>query len=525
MSEEEALPAQWPWPVRIEAVDPYPWHGLVYNQSGTVWLQPMGLRPRLPLPARPSGIWGFSERPVQQPNPALWDVGLPQPPFSQELYDAGADSWSKRLLPSSSGLTRLNGESRVVFWRSMFGGGYELVEVERITGDQTVVATFDVPWSTVFGGLSELKSPSGSVVELVPEGLITQLTRSHDGTRRLCVARASYTGGWSFIVGVFEVVISATEGWEYSVSINVLANTAACLGTYTYERDSALSSAVLSPVTGDLEYTSIASSAQVVPGVTHNLVTGTYHEKIEHAGRIVGAYYDDDDAVQFVRMTQTYTRDETCSAAGTFAEKWEPTDTSFTKDTWVITGTKTRTNRYEYTIGGNSQAIEHVFEYTGDVDFAEIEVGGEQQRSGTVTGTNRREVLGTPLLSEITGTETDEEIVGFSFQWGPSAGAAVPRDSEAVYGPEETRTLNVFEVREANTDSQLNQVGNLVKGFYAKGAGNIYLTPVLTPGGSVGGTVVRPDNVTTSERAFYNPLTGDGIRSAENLDKTILGYL
>lgn len=537
MSESDA---QWPPMVRIEGVDPYPWHGLCFRDplTGLInWLQPNGGRPRVQRPALPQGIWDSHNRPAPQTSASLWNPGLPEPPFSQGLWDAGAESSSRRLVSSGSTMIWMNGEPCGARSQSAFDGGYELRAGRFGESIQfwPVVATYDIPLDAIRGSITTVRLPNGDDQDISEGFLVGQIDVNHDGTRRLFRMWRTYYSGEaqrtvSYDIGFFELVISADEEWNWSASINIVATTAECFGTYVYERSSNLFSGGWNYSTGNYDFTPIPSAALVVPSINYGVTTGTYTETLANENQVVGAYYDANNQVQLVRLTVRRTIFETGSATGRLTALIREDPPLYDQPSWSMTGEKTHKTKITYTMGAHSITAEHVFEFNGSADWDAVEVDGQPgypSKEGTASGSHRYAVTDTPaeVLAQL--DMVDDEIPSNWFV-GMSPGANASRPAGVVYVPLWPGRRNILTLEGARTRPGSQGPANTVKGFYVRAgsaAGDpAWLLDVLTPAGVIPG-IVADSSGDLIQSAFYNPMTGEGVRSAQHPDKIIQGYI
>src|SRR5690606_19408070 len=232
----------WPVPFEIEAIDPYPYHGLVYTEGVVQWLEPGGGRPRIELPS-------LSNVPTPRPGPgyaplkssAVWDVGHHDPPVSPRLYALGGTSLGRRLVATGESLTKLQSGLRSL---ALDFDGEEIYLRDVTPGQiEKTVAAAPVPTSAILSGITELVNPyTGNSFE-VRLATMAVLDRSADGRRRLVAFRGSNGTGANlvtFFVGVAVVEITESEVGDLSLDITITATANDCLGVTIYDRESDL---------------------------------------------------------------------------------------------------------------------------------------------------------------------------------------------------------------------------------------------------------------------------------------------
>ncbi|AQZ96549.1 hypothetical protein ACFSB1_10680 [Halopseudomonas phragmitis] len=544
----------WEGPLSIEAIDPYPWHGLVYFDAGQNWLIPDNGHPPRNLPNPPNvSSFSFSELYRGRKDAALWDLGLPEPPFSQCLDDAGAESRSVRLLDIGSGLISVNGVLRKVGIRVKADGGIgerELYDFEYSgPGNPPALAEFEIP-SSILSGYTVLRHPYfGDDIVLGVGGLVHQFDRSPDGSRRLYGLVGSYVSGsvtYAFYYGVFEIVISADEDWNWSVDVVVIANAEACVGEYSYNWDENAYISGIDKDTGQLiswRYApSQPASWTVGPGQSFDVLkpfrVGWVEYTVAHSGVVLGGWYNAAGSVELVRMSYSYNWLDVSDIDGTYGEKETPDSEYYNFARYRGTRQCKRSMVVNLSAGGSTKSYNYSFDYvqTMNIDTVFRGIIDGERMSGTV----ERDVIETfGELSHVrdeTFTYTSE--TPFEIPFDPqSIYSMVPREPglyapfAIVRRPELSFPSSMIDCKPAATGC------GKTFGFVAvnkRDSGqnpwsSALVTGVLTPAGSVGDDfhissyAGRPSG--PYEEAYYNPMTGETARVVDYPDILIAGWI
>lgn len=507
--------AYWPSPLWIEAFDPYPWHGLVYQQADNRWLQPSEGRPAVPLPPSPLS---FQEFPNYLADPALWDIGNPDPPYSQCLYDAGGESLGRGLLRVTDTETRVGGVTRKldVRWSAEYGRTGEL----RLVEDGVVVASTPYDQQDVTAGVNILTSPYGGDFNTMPGpldfGVTRQIDRSADGTRRLITHSNSYTspaGRQYFIVGVVLVTIGQAEDGSLTLTYAVAATTSECLGAHTYSRNSDRYSARINASSGSLELTPIPPDYSTGAGIYVHPHTGTMFEETERKGRVMGGWLTP-GGVALVRCDHTQRITQSGDPSGTYAEKWSPSSTSYENQHWRVAYARER----EYEIRLYSDTDELTLSGRDDrsrvaaVDSNPVS-GGSPTYLGSVEYADSELVEG---LVDHSVESTDDSGLSFQELAILSITATAPPDMTKTYAPEPLSLPTGVRASVSATCQKAWTIG-------ARTATDLYMSAVITPEGSE----AAPKVVALPHVPFvvFNPLTLEVTRSVDHLDKTLLGVI
>lgn len=496
--------SNWASPLWIEAFDPYPWHGLVYLAGGVRMLQPSQGRPALPLPPTPPNYYEFQPYTA---NPALWDIGNPDPPPSQCLFDAGAESLGRCLLDVTALETRVGGVTR----RLRVSWGLDRPNELLLTEGGVEVATAAFDRAALLAGVGLLVNPvDGSNIS--PMIRMDQIDRSNDGRKRL-MATVGFASGYVFITGVIIVQIGEESDGSLTLSYTAVANTPDCLGTYTYNRTSDRSSARLSSATGGLELTPIPPEYSTGAGLYPYPHVGSMAEGFERTGMVVGGWLTASGA-QLVRCDHSHQVTQSSDPAGSHAEKWQPEDTTYNHEIWRIDYTRAR----EYSIRLYAGA-------------ASVVLTGRDDMKRTASVENDEE-FGTPIwpgsidyydYEAVTGigsstkesVETSWQIVD-DFARITSINASAPQDTTKQRAPDSPAFGGSMAVS-LTTNCQKARALTVLTSTER------FMTAVLTPSGPVGALASANRNVTAT--AIFNPMTLDTKRSVDHPTIQLLGFV
>lgn len=532
----------WEGPLSIEAVDPYPWHGLVYVDASQQWLIPDNGHPPRSLPNPPNvSSFSFSELYRGRKDGALWDLGLPVPPFSQCLDDVGAESRSVRLLDIGSGLISVNGVLRRVGIRVKAAGEpgeRELYDFEYSgPGNPPALAEFEIP-SSILSGYAVLRHPyGGNDIGLGVGGIVHQFDRSPDGSRRLYGLVGSYVRGsvtYAFYYGVFEIVISADEDWNWSVDVVVIAAAADCIGGYSYNWDENAYLSGIDPADGQVvsrryapsdpaSYTVPAGWDGELPLLLRYFRTGWIEYSISHSGVVLGGWYKPDGSVELVRMNYSYHWLDVSDIDGSYAEKETP-DSDFYNFA-RYRGRRECNRSMDITISSGSYSKS----YNYSLDFVQVmnldtvsrDVIEGERMAGTVKRDVTESVGGLLNVRDETFTYTSEPPVNIPFS-PQHVYSTVPRDAAGMYAPfaiaarpELSQAWDFIDIKPATTECR-KAFGLVATNRRDSGAdpwSEALITGLLTPAGAQGGDFHIPSfaarPASAYEEAYYNPMTGE----------------
>lgn len=314
------LPESSRWPLcRIEAIDPYPFHGLVYRLlgGGDELIDPGdGREPFVRTAVTFNSPYLMPIGPER--DAALWDIGKPDPPAGVVITEAGGTSLGRRLVAVGDTMpARLNDHTYQLQVSALrVTGGHQLVLGRK--GD--VAVEFDFIPDSAFGlNLSGLYTETGVPISSSALGDIS-LNPQHvtpDGTRRLFIARvgpATPTSAWvETCIGFVEVVLSQDEEGEIQATASVIKGAADCLGTFTGSgtNDVKRSRAVSGGAPCSVVYELVPQDFPFIG------VAGATHRTTVRSGLVTGALYVDGEVRYFTLDVESeYSETATFSRPG-----------------------------------------------------------------------------------------------------------------------------------------------------------------------------------------------------------------
>ncbi|WP_448682579.1 hypothetical protein [Pseudomonas nicosulfuronedens] len=544
MSSTDLTCTQW-LPGKIEAVDPFPFHGLAYRLKSNVnqlLLDPRDGRPHILMPAAyGSGLYGASEAHELHPyfatvSPALWDIGRPDPETTPEILAAGGKSLGRRLVdisnyhPARLGertyqirvISNRVGNTLRLLWSRRPGSG----SVEFASFD--VTTAFDIDWSTVRkesnGGLASSGIPA-------PTYSITPQDTSADGTRRLygvALAGLSGSGGWATVMaGLIEVYLGIDPQTEQiTASAAIIRKSGDLLGTYTKEATS--SPRELIAVSEG--YPSCAERSETRPVLSGDGTAGDNLIRHTRTGLVLGALYGAGYEIKY--LTADYVESTVEAATHTRAtwQKSKPDSTSSECIPWEPGAQPPEpptvqhfTSRYRFDL---------------TLRFGEHSVSGWLESNYTRDAT--RQKAGDPITDTATAIHTAS--CGYTTTVSGSGGTSWSPilalnnsgfDPGAVYLPRAVwrnsgATLALVSRR---TFLSMATFANYSAGDIGEQS-ECWWHPLLTPSGAVGEVVKYPIQRTGAGTdpefrydAAYNPLTGDAVRDCDLPGVRVEGFI
>ena len=526
---------------RVEAVDPLPFHGLVYTvpPSRVTMLDPRDGRPSIQVP--PAYGLGSSDNQGRLHSyfalrdGVLWDIGRPDPETPPAIEAAGGRCLGRRLVNITQyHPARLADRTRQLQVRATLSAGVlTFYWHERNVGSETGFASyslgdFGVDWNTVrveeSGGLAKDKVATPSVAARA-------LDASPDGTRRLfgiTLGGLAGTNGWATsMVGIVEVVLSAdAETGAISAAATTLRTATDLLGTLT--RDYGGIARTLTGVGTGYPACRTDYVAREIPGQ----VTGTdgYSSRyIRRTGYVVGALYDPAgaDGIRYLTVdyeevdqeTATHTKASWDSSKpnteGGYCEPWPPGTAPPEpprEQTWSQFYRFDLTIRYgDYHTSGWLQA-----EWSRS---SSQPAGGELSYSGTSTRTASGGFSNT-VSSSGTGDGASWIVI--------TALSNAGWDSSAMYLPRAVYRSHDVMLALVSRRSFLS----MAVYRHLDGDPGGWWHPLVTPSGVVGEIVEYPivrfgTGLTPNfgYGAAYNPITGEGLRNCDVPGWQIEGYL
>lgn len=515
--------SRWASPLHIEAVDPYPWHGLVYQVppgTGRPTIQPSGGRAARLLPAPP--YW--YDNPVgydPMVSASLWDIGRPDPPQTECLVLAGAESLGRRLVFHTSTIARLNGVTRR--FRIQWLNKSSLQLYELLASSESLVASTSLNIADVAAGITQVINPlSGQPVASAMAPSLVALDRNLDGTAYLYGLQASYsaTSGQSvrFLVGVIEVLIGVATDGTPTIARRVVANMPAALGQTSYSRSSQRRAAAIDPSTGALEFTDIPADYSTGAGAYPYPHVGAFSETRERSEQIIGAWYQPDGTPALVRLKTRYERTETSDPDGSHGEKFAPGDETYSKQVWSVTWQTTRTTSATLSVAGHTVEVA--------LDDVRSRVASIQSTGFTPPWSGQIAYVDDETVAQVgawhsDSVRTDQPVIS---EWASivSISASAPPDGAVVYAPDEVQFGSHLVVRLAATRCEKTF------GLRIAADGQMHISPVITPAGVHGAMAAIAQTAfgwSQAELSTYNPMTGQTARQVDYPGWRIQGWL
>lgn len=537
MSEETA---QMPPLAMIEAIDPYPFHGVAYYNGTPPFqrLDPRDGRAVIQLPTKPDRSQYF---PSISPDRSgfLWDIGREDPPVTPLIEAAGGKSLGRRIIRSRAGdqryPVRFGEKTRLltIGLIGQFGQTYELrlinvddgsvlasVPVAEFGLDMTTVVTYGGTWSP------------GQQVGYSP--LVYDC--SADGRRTLWGIVATHihpNPRWDeFTCGVVESVLGLDEAGNLTATLSVLKTFPDCVGSFASTVESNVTDFNDGSDGGPPSCVITYSLAPIDTEFRRFGIGGRTLVELEWDGFIIGGIYTD-TGIEYFRFRH-YQRDEHIATAsraanhGTYNPDTESCE--YTTQTPLSLGLE-RNVDYELscTLGGATTSCAYSYQSVNSgTETREPPTAGDYSGtwadSLTVTGASTRERTGTNSL-RYPSSKWIEHLPQF---YDPSKVYSPPSitqwhggNGDPAIGFSFGRSWALcFSVSEWDGVAESVHLG--------------FAMPVLTPDGLKGSTRAARIYEQVSEygvhklkhSAAYSPLTRDAIRECDlPPDSTLLGFI
>lgn len=520
------IQGQWPYPLTIDAVDPYPFHGLAYIDSGGDWLDPMDGRDRIPLPALPGGETKWN-RYLPKINSALWDIGRADPPQTEGLIAAGGLSIGRRLMPLETVFAARVADRSVLLSLEWFGiGRFELRDFE--SGD--LLASLEIDTDLVFDEKELITNQDNQFdIVLATSTQLSLLDIAPDGRELLVALQATYyssatTVNTSCIVAVLVLGITESAGL-YGLTYSVAAGLLDCLGTLTIERESDRYNYALNASTGEV-------TPAAIPPDTNTLAAGRGGYQVPHfgsfsegwsrTGQVVGAFFAG-GGVEFLRFDTSWQVETT----GTASLETELAGSSYRVKRLISTATRTQTSILRLHLGGDEVTGEYSYAVLGNLDYQyNYELSGSFENAD-FTYTTDIEETATELANEVRDTEFTQtgSLINAAVFADAYVLAGSPLDPSKTYAPArppfpgllqtwlgQTSSTKAMALASANTDTGVCAVSGA-------------LTPVGTAGDWEEATGYSPTLRRVVSVVAYNPMTGQVARAVDMPSRTITGWL
>lgn len=515
---------------QLDAIDPYPFHGLVYFAKGDFSqaqiLDPRDGRPHVSLPFAKVPVHGISF-PWAQYAPrydgCLWDIGRPDPPVTPAIFAASATALGKRIVNRLGvGPVRLGertAQVEVVF--ELVGRPSNLEPNTHI--EMKLRPRWPAAGDAVFATLSHadlgvdfdtLYAPSGRTVtedpgkyELVPR----EVARSANGTRLAYAAylRELRSGSAGFLgvdatpLSFFEVIIGESPEGVIIATWRLLKDQAQCLGARTDTTTNNLLEEYLLPSP------ECHHNAGVRPSTT-GIATdagGTSSKTVRHDNVLLSAEYVGSELIYVegdILQVEEHDQQLTPYSRSGYRPDDSPSCVITSESPQVLVFKRRLYQRITLRFGTHSISQD----YESLATRTDVGLGVDTVSTGSTTTT-------TAGRSFISGPPSGKLM---KFNPGHMSSATMV-EGFTLFG----RQLCAYPTPSTSGIAIRSPVTDPITVFYS---------PLLTPRGVVGvlaeETPGRLQAVTFKPlytSCAYSPLTGEGVRAIDLTDKVPLGYL
>lgn len=523
------------WPVASQplAIDPYPWHGLVYRlrSGGGDLLDPLDGRAVIPRPP-----FNDTAAPRLHPYNAalcgfLWDIGRADPPVTPVLQAAGAKSLGRRIVRTLSGSqalpARLGDKTRRVSVLQQHAGSSQRIRLYLSVDGVTQAPFCDLSFAD-FGAdpanIYREDSPA-PITDAGQFGLSPSLCDvSPDGCRRLYLVRLFREFGEGVspfeepVVGVLEVQLALVSG-VITATAQVLHTASQCLGTYSNSGSAALQ------WYNPYAYGWGTAHEGEACGVRYELESSGPGDPLEvgdvsristRSGVVLGAVYSG-GSVELLTCTVTmaYSMSQTLDMPG-----WAGTNVNgncigpeLLPDSFEV-WTYHRRHRFDFQLMGSTLTTEfQVQSWRNTRHYWVTRTHKESESSEGSTFTVGDLVADTPYV------EAGREL-HWPYTEPPPPGLTMPY-AGTFYG-------SWFGLAVAPSGQRSCWAGATTQPLNVIFSGKPVVSPILHPGGVTGSWMPDP-NAPPGEvyypTAAVNPITGHAVRGVDHPDRIILGYL
>lgn len=526
------------WPVASQplAIDPYPWHGLVYRlrSGGGELLDPLDGRPVIPLPPFNDNAAPRLHPYIQAAGGFLWDIGRADPPVTPVLQAAGAQSLGRRIVrpvPGSQALpARLGDKTRRVNVLQQPAGNSQRIRLYLSVDGVTQAPFCDLGFAD-FGAdpanIYREDSPA-PITDAGQFGLSPSLCDvSPDGCRRLYLVRMFREFGEGVspfevpVVGVLEVQLALVSG-SVVATAQVLHTASQCLGTYSNSgsadmqwRRSRSFGWGEDNEGGQCGSQNVWETAQ--PGDPLN--AGSVSRTSTRSGVVLGAIYSG-GSVELLTCTVTM--------AYSVSQTWEQAD-------WLginVNGTCIRPelqpdifevwayhrrHRFDFQLMGNTLTTEfQVQSWRNSRTYWVTPTDTEREVSEGSTYTVGDLVADTPYVEA-------GRFLHWPYTEPPPPGLTMP-----YIGTFYDYWSRAFGLVTAPLGQRACWAGATTQPLNVIFSGQPVVSPILHPGGVTGSWM--PDPNAPPGEVYYptvavNPITGHAVRGVDHPDRIILGYL
>ncbi|OLU22938.1 hypothetical protein BVH03_22065 [Pseudomonas sp. PA15(2017)] len=527
----------WP-PSAITAIDPLPYHGLVYTTevSPQIMLDPMDGRAPVPMPPFYSLYLGNYHRMADysaMQDGFLWDIGMPDPPPNAQIEAAGGKLLGRRIVGGGLHLpVRLGEVTRHLFVFGIVSDELLRFEAQPRGGvsrtlTQVPLADVQLDWSKT---AIEYDGSLASRMMPVPRYGLNTLDISPDGTRHLfgvSLAGLADTAGWATtMVAIIELVLSLDDQGEVKGAATIRRTAAELLGSYSFTVNSNLQR--LTSVSDGYPSCTSHPDVQDRPDETTG-DNGSRGWEDRRTGVVVGAVFAGND-IDYITASYSAVRAETITTTTDSYQWGKPNAESGTCEPWQpgeappIPPTRQRyTFNYRY---------ELAFSFKG----ASIDVWMESDEVVTLTQEAGQAATGTSAAVDRASAGLHHELEEpMTMSTLRSLDKLNPRDDAGlIYLPAALWDRNYYTV---SAVVRRNWVSLATFESYSQTGQPGWRTfwgPLLTPLGVVGETTEHPIRTTSGPgslvpsfiyNAAYNPITGQAVRDCDMPGRTIAGFI
>jgi hypothetical protein len=518
----------------IDRVDPYPFHGLVYQLASTgarSYLDPMDGRPAIDRPTPPAVNASRLRSYFPVTDGWVWDIGRPAPPVTPAIFAAGGKAMGKRLLSrSDTNPVRLGDRTHQIEFSAVreqpATAASPVVISWRLagtTGPRTTI--IEVDNNDLGFEFEKLCDESGNLLLRPGYGVIERcavsvldipVAISADGCRWLLRASARVDSSTnqlvrSFTAGFIELVFGLDEAGEITATATITKRTPEVVGTASRTEAGELKRLMgsgPSPPDCTLSFEMVDADP-----LATSASAGTRTVSVLRRDIIVGAVYDGTE-INYYSLSQDYNETEEATVAresyggGTSDGGDPPRCTGPHEPATPITATYSSVTSASTTVSLGAQSLT-AYVAASRSGAASDGVGSRSTTSTSSAGDSitRAGNWSTPLIMRAHDFPLPEDAL------------MVPAIEDFEVGEHTLAFVTTLQ----GWQTMMIDANDL-------GAGSVigrWFAPMLTPTGVKLG-YVRRDAVRGSSRAYrgaYNSLTGQAARTGDVEGMTVQGWI
>lgn len=521
---------------QLDAIDPYPFHGLVYSLPGETSIERIDPRDGRPAFIRPPSPGWNSDMPWHPYWPrldaSLWDIGRADPPVTPAIAASGAKAVGKRLVDRRDvGPARI-GDKTYQVQIDIEGVGTPSplepdthlqlsVRVRWPDADSQIFATLShadlgVDFDTLYSQSGQTVSQDRGKYELTAR----EEACSADGTRRvysvylweLRSGPSSNLQSDSTPISFFEVILSGGPAGEVVATWQLLKNQAQCLGSFSETVTNNLQQRVVVS-TGPCSF---VYAMEPLPENYPNesIAGGTTTRRLTHNNVLLAAEYVDGQIVyteaDILRTAESSREQDGGGHSGTLENDTCVYPTIYIADHTNTVRTK-ETQRITLRMGAHSITQDYEFDAWSTIL---TQFQGDNADPKYITTTSGSTTITTAGRSWTSGPGSQT----FAKAYAAQAPGATLVGVRHLFGFQlcayPTPSSSGIAIREPLSSTP-----------------DVYVSPLLTPRGTVGALATEsPGRLQMDGRPFYtasayNPMTGEGARGVDMPGKQLIGYL